>query len=148
MDRLVVSVDRFIAENSDFSCAGQIGHSSIRCKSITTYNLLKEDEFRIHAKNAQIHISHAGMGNILLAAELHKPIIILARLPELGEVVNNHQVDTLNAFSSKPFIFPVQHESEIGEAIYRAKEFSFKDSDWSKREQLCEAVGDYVRGCQ
>ena len=66
MDRLISSVDQFVTENVNFSCIAQIGDSDIQCDAITTHKMLNENEFRTYAENAQIHISHAGMGLSLI----------------------------------------------------------------------------------
>ncbi|WP_445004300.1 glycosyltransferase [Halomonas mongoliensis] len=49
--------------------------------------------------DADLVVTHAGMGNILACLEQGKPFLMLPRLARLGEHRNDHQVDTAEAIT-------------------------------------------------
>jgi len=89
-------------------------------------------------------ISHAGMGNILMAAELQKPIIIMPRKRIYNEHVNDHQIDSAQAFSNKEFLHVVYEASELSRAI---KGLKFNDKQIVNDEPLIrlnEAINSFI----
>ena len=63
-------------------------------KNITTIDFLPPNEFNKLLNEARLIISHAGMGSIISAMSLQKPIIIFPRKASLGEHRNDHQIAT------------------------------------------------------
>jgi UDP-N-acetylglucosamine transferase subunit ALG13 len=49
---------------------------------------------------ADVIVSHAGMGTILSATEIGKPIVLMPRRADMGEHRNNHQLDTAAEMSA------------------------------------------------
>lgn len=56
-------------------------------------------EFQAQFEAAELVVTHAGMGNIMVCLEQGKPFLMLPRLARLGEHRNDHQVDTAEAIS-------------------------------------------------
>ena len=123
MDRLLQSVDQFLTQHAGFSAIAQTGKTHRRFNNFEMHDFLSEELFRQHAQQADIHISHAGMGNILLAAELQKPIVIMPRKSSLAEHVNDHQIGTAQAFQNRGFIYVVNDFEELSAAIQAAQSF-------------------------
>ncbi|AMD00100.1 hypothetical protein LOKO_01023 [Halomonas chromatireducens] len=61
--------------------------------------LFSASEFISIFDNADLVVTHAGMGNIMACLEQGKPFLMLPRLARLGEHRNDHQVDTAEAIS-------------------------------------------------
>ena len=98
-DRLVRLVDEF-AQSSDESIVGQIGNCLYKPAAIQYKPFFEPDEMDHRFSQADVVVSHAGMGSIINCLKLKKPIIIFPRLSRLGEHRNDHQLDTLNSFSN------------------------------------------------
>jgi len=62
--------------------------------------LFKAEEYQQVFAEAELVVTHAGMGNILACLEQGKPFLMLPRLARLGEHRNDHQVDTAEAIAS------------------------------------------------
>lgn len=147
-DRLIHAVDRFVGEHHQFSAIAQVGDSSEEFLNLQTYAFLLEKEFRRFAEHADIHISHAGMGNILLAAELKKPVVILPRRPEHREIVNEHQIATVTSLADKPFIFIAEYEKDLPACIFAATNYLLSEKHGYNAHDsaaLIHSIKNYLR---
>lgn len=74
-------------------------------------------EFEALFQEADLVVTHAGMGNLLLCLERAKPFFMLPRLASLREHRNEHQRDTAEAISAR-YDVPAFYEVEpLVEAI-------------------------------
>lgn len=93
-DRLVRAVDDWARARGRDDVYAQIGDSRYRPQHIAATRFLSADEFKEKIQAASLIVSHAGMGTIITALELGKPIIILPRRSDLKEHRNDHQIAT------------------------------------------------------
>ncbi len=93
-DRLIRCVDKWAA-NQQETIAAQIAHGEYIPQHIRWERFMTTEVFNQTLQQADLFISHAGMGNIITALEQQKPIIVMNRQSELGEHRNNHQADGL-----------------------------------------------------
>ena len=98
-DRLLTGLDSWAARNPNLPIMAQTGVSSKPFASIQTVPHLGQSEFRKLIQQARLVVAHAGMGTILSAAELGKPIILMPRRAKFNEHRNDHQQDTANEMS-------------------------------------------------
>ena len=92
-DRLIRSVDNFFS-GSDRDVLIQIGDSELRPKNSRYVNFLTPDEAENTIRDAELVISHAGMGSIITALSYQTPIVVVPRKAALGEHRNDHQLAT------------------------------------------------------
>ena len=97
-DRLVRSVDDWAGSRQKRDVVAQIGPTAYRASNIKTYRFLKPAEFRRHIEEADFIVSHAGMGTIITALELGKPVLVMPRRADLLEHRNDHQIATARRF--------------------------------------------------
>jgi UDP-N-acetylglucosamine transferase subunit ALG13 len=93
-DRLIRAVDDWAGRRQRRDVVAQIGASRYVARSIETHAFLSPASFRSMVERADLIVGHAGMGSIITAFELQKPIIVLPRLASLGEHRNDHQLAT------------------------------------------------------
>ena len=93
-DRLLSGLDAWARRNPQIPVFAQIGVSARRFSSIEQVAQLSQADFQRQTKAARLIVSHAGMGTILSAAELGKPIILMPRRAKFNEHRNDHQLDT------------------------------------------------------
>lgn len=117
MDRLLNSLEIAIQAQSQLSADAQVGMSSFKSNAIRTTQTISAKEFERAVDKCDIFISHAGMGNVLLAAKFNKPLIIMPRQACFSEHINDHQIDTAEALASRPSIFVANDASELEDAI-------------------------------
>ena len=98
-DRMIAAVDRWAGERPGSHVFAQVGPSSLRPTNIEYRDFIGPGECLERMQAAQVIVAHAGMGTILGALELGKPIIVMPRIAALGEHRNEHQLATARRFA-------------------------------------------------
>ena len=93
-DRLLEGLETWAQHNPDVPIMAQSGSSKRRFSHIRTVQQLGQTEFNKHLTEARLIVAHAGMGTILTATELGKPVVLMPRRTKFGEHRTNHQVHT------------------------------------------------------
>jgi UDP-N-acetylglucosamine transferase subunit ALG13 len=80
-------------------------------------DFLSFDELAERAAGARAFICHAGVGSIVLARRCgHRPII-MARRPDLGEHVDEHQLELSRRLHQAGLVTVVEDELELAAAV-------------------------------
>ena len=112
-DRLVHAVDGWAEQTRRTDVFAQIGRSAAPPAHIQWEHFLSPDEFQVKAREAEVIVAHAGMGSILTAFELEKPIIVMPRRAHLGEHRNNHQWATVKNLGDHAGVTAVPDEEAL-----------------------------------
>lgn len=131
-DRLVRLVDEWAAINDGVEIFAQIGDSSFQPKNFKYAKYLSVSDFKEKVSDCDFLVSHAGMGGILSASDFKKKIVVYPRLAEYGEVVNNHQMDTLKMVSHLSFVCPALSKEELFSALGECQ----RSSVWISENEL------------
>lgn len=99
-DRLVTAVDAWAGAGGGRRVFAQIGPSALRPTHIEARPFIEPEECRARMAAADAIVAHAGMGTILNALELGKPLVVLPRVAALGEHRNEHQLATARRFAA------------------------------------------------
>jgi UDP-N-acetylglucosamine transferase subunit ALG13 len=97
-DRLVSVVDEWAAGRPASEVFAQVGPTELEPRHIAYRQFISPAECRERMRGARAIVAHAGMGTILTALELGKPVLVMPRLAALGEHRNDHQVATARRF--------------------------------------------------
>jgi UDP-N-acetylglucosamine transferase subunit ALG13 len=98
-DRLIGAVDAWTAANPGAEVFAQIGPTSLEPRHVAYSNFITPADCRERMASATAVVAHAGMGTILSALELGKPLLIVPRRASLGEHRNEHQLATARRFA-------------------------------------------------
>ncbi len=112
-DRLTKAVDEWAIHNDNIPVMGQIGLTKYKPKKITYSLFISENTFKTSILNADVIVSHAGIGTLLTAMEYSKPIIVLPRLLKYGEHRNDHQLATANWLNGKKGVMVCSDEKDV-----------------------------------
>lgn len=115
-DRMMAVVDDWAGSVSETVFA-QVGPTSRKFSNLQTAPFLGPDEFEQSFARADLIVAHAGMGSILSALALGKPIIIMPRRASLGEHRNEHQVATARRLATLQGVSVAWDESELRELL-------------------------------
>ena len=88
-DRLLEGVD---ALQLDEELVVQHGPSKVRPRGAECHDFLAFDEIVEHMRAARVVISHAGVGTVLVALANGKHPVVVPRLRQFGEAVDDHQL--------------------------------------------------------
>lgn len=120
-DRLVGLVDRW-CEEREAQVFGQIpdpGRAGYRPKNFDWVTSLPPEAYRARFSSAPCVIAHAGMGSIITARSLARPILIFPRRADLGEQRNDHQLATARRFEGTAGITVAYDADELFDAMDR-----------------------------
>ncbi|MEA3213056.1 MAG: hypothetical protein QOE70_6113 [Chthoniobacter sp.] len=93
-NRMVQVVDDWAARSGRTDVFAQIGQTDWTPTAIAYQKFLDPADFAARFAQASVIISHAGMGTILSALHVVKPILVVPRRASLGEHRNEHQLAT------------------------------------------------------
>jgi len=117
-DRLVAAVDGL----SGVPVVVQVGYSSASTQHARRVTFVPFDQLVAHMRSARVVVTHAGIGSVLLARACGKRPIVLARRPELGENVDDHQLGFAAAMASEGMITLVGDARQLARAVARGVE--------------------------
>jgi len=146
-DRMVRAVDQWAADRDRNDIFAQIGPTQWRPNHISWAQFLDPQAFRQKVQEASVIVAHAGMGSILTALELGKPILVMPRRGDLKETRNDHQVATAKRFLEQGRVEVAFDEDELIkkldqlDAIQSTEQISRYASP-----QLLEAVRGFIEG--
>jgi UDP-N-acetylglucosamine transferase subunit ALG13 len=97
-DRMVAAVDRWAATRNAEVFA-QIGPGNLVPRHLEYRRFMTPAQCRERMLAAEAIVAHAGMGTILSALEMGKPLLVMPRRAALGEHRNDHQLATTRRFA-------------------------------------------------
>ena len=98
----------------------QSGHTQFRSDVLNVVPFMSGEEYEIAVLHADLVITHAGGGSVLQALRVgHLPVIV-PRLPEFGEIVDDHQAVWGKVLASTGRVVLVENVADLGNAIAQA----------------------------
>jgi len=132
-DRLIMLVDEWVSESgTKQEVVAQVGSSVYSSKNMTVFQSVEPEKFEQYINDCDFIISHAGMGSILTALRVKKPIVIFPRKAALGEHRNDHQLATARSFSNVDGVYVVHNKEELFDLLSNSASLGggvLKDSD-------------------
>lgn len=117
-DRLFKKLDELIEQGLLVDeIFAQIGTSTYIPKNFAYQDFLDHDEFEAKIDEAQIVISHGATGSFIQALRKGKQVIGVTRLAKYGEHIDDHQIQTNEAFAVNKYILAVLEMDQLYEAI-------------------------------
>lgn len=116
-DRLVKSVDQWAEQARHRKVVAQIANGTYVPKFMTWERMIGPEAFRGYVEGCELVVAHAGIGTILSALELGKPVIVLPRKAVYGEHRNDHQLATAERFGARRLVSVAHDESHLVELL-------------------------------
>jgi len=147
-DRLIRAMDR-IGEELNEQVEIQTGASNFKVKNAMTKDFYTIEELEAKIAQARIIVSHAGVGTIIDARRHRKPIVVLPRRKDLGEMWDNHQLDTIRELRGVKGVFVAEDETRLRDRIMEAMRFKWEnDSIPTEKEMLVKYVKQIIDGIE
>ena len=147
-DRLVRTIDEWAGKEGRAGIFAQIANSLFVPRHMESAAFISPKEFRQRTEEADVVIAHAGMGTIITALELGKPVLVMPRLAKLGEQRNDHQLASARAFQNQGRIVVAWDETELREQLRTidqlvgARKHLAKEAD----PRLVNTIRDFLDG--
>ena len=104
----------------------QKGYTKFESNEMTMYNKLPSDEIEKLIDNANLVITHGGVGSIINSIQKGKKVIAIPRLKKYNEHVNDHQLDIVKSFNELGYIIGLNDVNELAEALINIQKFEPK----------------------
>jgi UDP-N-acetylglucosamine transferase subunit ALG13 len=88
---------------------------------------IEPDEYESLLKNASLIISHAGAGTLIRVLRAGRIPVVMPRIPRFSEVVDNHQVELVQALASEGRVIPVYEPEDLAEAVVNCQRENRQD---------------------
>jgi len=119
-DRLIKGLDDWALKSGHtdiFAQVAELGDDGYRPQNFEWQSFLDPEIFKSSFDNADLIVAHAGMGTIITALTLKKPLLIMPRKGTLNETRNDHQIATAEQFARRSGIYVAKDETELGDVL-------------------------------
>lgn len=111
-DRLIEYMDTW-ANSHETEVFAQIGEGNYQPQYANFETFISIEAYNQKIQQADLFISHAGMGNIISAKEHRTPIIVVNREAKLGEHRNDHQTEGLSWMGELDGVYTASTQQEL-----------------------------------
>lgn len=140
-DRLIQAMDNWAKQHPDIPVFAQIGEGNFEPSHFDFVRMMSPAEFAAKIRQADLVVSHAGMGTVISALQEGRRMVVMPRRADAREATTNHQVDAIRWLRDKLGVFVALSESEIPSAIEQALQ-----SDSSAVAQLSKGAPEQFIG--
>ncbi len=124
-DRLVKAVDEAIEANViTMPVFAQIGRTNYKPRHMECVPSLDKRVFDTRVDEATFVISHAGIGSLLIALERRKRLLVVPRMKQYKEVVNDHQLATARRFAELGHVLAAYDCAELPQRLHDMESFA------------------------
>lgn len=145
-DRLIRTVDE-CALTLGQQIYAQIGDTELVPNNIEYQKFLDPQDFERKFNDADLVVAHAGMGTIITALELNKPLIVMPRKAILKEHRNDHQFATVKRFFKLKYLSVAFDDSELKQCLleYNIERLGItKQSSIEPAPLLIKTIKDFI----
>lgn len=147
-DRLVQAVDAWAGLHPEQRVLAQVGQGAAPTRHLDRHEALSPIAFRQAVQQCRLVVAHAGMGSVLTALDLGKPMLLMPRRGALRETRNDHQLATLRWLQGKPGVIAAFDEEALQHALDDWLRDGARAPDESKRtaaqQALVNALRDFI----
>ena len=123
----------------------QCGHTVLESDHMKLLPFITPSEMQDYIEKARIVITHAGTGSLVQPVKMSKKVIAIARLHELNEHVDDHQLDIFGKFVSYKYVYP-WHRGDDLEKIMTEIETFVPEKFVSTRDKVIDYLENYIDG--
>ncbi len=143
-DRLIEAMDR-LAPSLGMEVIAQVGKGDYQPQNMGARVSIAPAEFEEMVERSKLIVAHAGIGTVLTAQRLRKPILLFPRRFDHGEHRNDHQVATARNLLGRSGLLVAMDEEELKSRIEEGLAMNMANAPVSATaEQLRQAIGSFV----
>ncbi|MEV5111680.1 glycosyltransferase family 28 [Bacillus sp. LBA3-1-1.1] len=118
----------------------QVGYSTYVPTQFEVHKLLKPEEMDNYVENASLLISHGGTSSIFNGLKKKKKVIVIPRLKQFDEHVDDHQIEICNVLDKKGYVSVVWDIKKLGEEISDIHSETFNTYSFSEGELVNDII--------
>ncbi len=121
----------------------QAGFTEFSSKFMEVVDYIPYDQFEKLIQEADLIITHGGVGSIMTALKYQKKIIGVPRLKKYGEHHNDHQTEILEQFDKNGYLIYAYEVSQLEDALFLAQSFQAKPYE-SNQGKVLHYIRDFI----
>lgn len=142
--RLLDAVEKAIADGDiREEVIVQAGFTHYESRHMKIIDYVDREQFADYLGKADLLIVHGGAGTIMTGLRQGKRILAAARSAALGEHVNDHQIQLLEAFEKKGYLIYMRDFDRIGDYLKQAREFT-PNPYVSQRDHMVSLIENWI----
>lgn len=121
----------------------QAGFTKFKSKDMKIFSLMDKKKLNKLQEEADLIITHAGVGSIVSSLVKGKKVIVVPRLKKYDEHVNSHQIQIARRFKQQGYVKSVINLKNLGKVIQSME--SFEPKKYEKQESnVISIIEDYI----
>ena len=142
--RLLEEIDKLISENIiNEEVIVQNGYTKYETQNMKLIDFVSKEELEKLLENADLIITHGGVGSIIMSIKKGKKVIAIPRLHKYSEHVNDHQKEIVELFNKKGYIIGINEVEELKSAFLKIEEFNpipYKENN----EKMLKIIEEFI----
>lgn len=142
--RLLEEIDKLISENIiNEEVIAQNGYTKYETQNMKLIDFVSKEELEKLLENADLIITHGGVGSIIMSIKKGKKVIAIPRLHKYSEHVNDHQKEIVELFNKKGYIIGINEVEELKSAFSKIEEFNpipYKENN----EKMLKIIEEFI----
>ena len=122
----------------------QAGFTKYQSDNMEIFDLIPQEELDKLLKDADLVITHGGVGSIMSALRLGKKVIAVPRLKKYGEHVNDHQLEIIDTFKKQGLIIGINNIEELSQALIDVNNMQVKTIN-STENRIVQIIDEYIQ---
>jgi len=145
-NRLLKQVDGLVKNGLiDAPVIAQTGNSDYTPRHYSYSRFYDKNEFEKYVEEAEMIITHSGVGAIMTAVKRKKKIVVVPRLRKYGEHVDDHQREIARAFEKKGYVVRCEENDALDEIIIKCRDF-VPPGYLEHSNEIVKIINDFLNG--
>lgn len=147
--RLLEEIEKNIEnENIKEQVIVQAGYTKFETKTtkqkVEIFNTIPKKELDNLIEKANLVISHGGVGSMITANQKGKKVIAVPRYKKYHEHVNDHQVETIEIFAKRGYVFPIENVEQLEDALKKIEDFEPIQYQRDEKSNVLEIIENFI----
>lgn len=143
-ERLLKAVDRVVDKGIlNDKIVVQAGYTKYYSPHMEIFDLIPIKEFNKLVSEADLIITHGGVGSIMQGLKKKKKIIATPRLAKYGEHTNDHQKQIIGEFVKEGYILECKNLNHLEDTILKLNDFKPKMYK-SNNKKMINIITDFI----
>lgn len=147
-DRLIRTVDQWASRRGRSDLFAQIGNGEYEPQHMRWRRRLSPSDFVGCAREAKAIVAHAGMGTVLTAIDLRRPLVVMPRRAGLREHDTDHQLATARYLAAHGHVAVAFDEDQLTALLDRIDCLEPCETGTTPEAgRLIAAIRDFIEAC-
>ncbi len=121
----------------------QAGYTKFQSYKMRIVDLISKEQLEQFQDEANLIITHGGVGSIVSSLKRGKKVIAVPRMHEYGEHVNNHQKEIVKDFNDKGYLIGIDKVEDLKQALIKVKDFEPKKYQ-PNNEKMLKIIEEFI----